>query len=221
MTVRADLPVYEPFHVLRNASVRMGIYVGIILSIVFSGWVIVANHVPSLDRFALARNLAAVVLLGLVALIPVLRFWRMPGNLLASSLVAWVLFSLAYRVLVHGFQRTCGAIQRRSDLHAWCCTVHARGFSFLDMDHHPACSRVARISSQSSSELIANEILPILPRWYFRAAASLCALRCDRRRSISETFLARRGVHGRRARAAGRSRTFGYWLLSIREKSSA
>jgi hypothetical protein len=114
MTVRADLPIYEPFHVLRNASVRTGIYVGVILSIVFSGWVIVANHVPSLDRFALARNLVAVVLLGLVALIPVVRFWRMPGNLLASSLVAWVLFSLAYRVLCmdfRGLAERFGAVQ--------------------------------------------------------------------------------------------------------------
>jgi hypothetical protein len=77
----------------------MGVYVGFVLSVVFSGWVIVANRVPLLERFALIRNLAAVAVLGLVALIPVLRFWRMPGNLLASSLVAWVLFSLSYRVL--------------------------------------------------------------------------------------------------------------------------
>jgi hypothetical protein len=77
----------------------MGVYVGFVLSVVFSGWVIVANRVPLLDRFALIRNFAAVAVLGLVALIPVLRFWRMPGNLLASSLVAWVLFSLSYRVL--------------------------------------------------------------------------------------------------------------------------
>ena len=104
MTVRAHWPAYESFHVLRNASVRTGIYVGIILSIVFSGWVIVANHIPSLDRFALARNLTAVILLGMVAFIPILRFWRMPGNLLASSLVAWVLFSLAYRVLCMDFR---------------------------------------------------------------------------------------------------------------------
>ncbi len=99
MTVRAHWPAYESFHVLRNASVRTGIYVGFVLSIVFSGWVIVANRVPLLDRFALIRNLAAVAVLGLVALIPVLRFWRMPGNLLASSLIGWVLFSLSYRVL--------------------------------------------------------------------------------------------------------------------------
>jgi hypothetical protein len=59
---------------------------------------------PSLDRFALARNLAAVVLLGLIALIPVLRFWRVPGNLLASSLIGWVIFSLAYRILCMDFR---------------------------------------------------------------------------------------------------------------------
>src|ERR1700675_48872 len=88
MSVRAHLPAYGSFHVFRNASVRTGVYVGVVLSIVFSGWVIVANRVPVLDRFALVRNLAAVAVLGLIAVIPVLRFWRMPGNLLASSLVA-------------------------------------------------------------------------------------------------------------------------------------
>jgi hypothetical protein len=177
MTVRADLPVYEPFHVFRNASVRTGIYVGIILSVVFSGWVIVANYVPTLDRFGLARNLAAVILLGLVALIPVLRFWRMPGNLLASSLVAWVLFSLAYRVLCMDFR---GLGERFSAVQifmlgavlymlvvslSWIWTIILR-----------AC--VARISSKSSSELIPNEILSISPLCFVRRAAGLCALRC-------------------------------------------
>jgi hypothetical protein len=105
MTVRAYLPAYELFHPFRNASVRTGLYVGIVLSFVLGAWVLVANRVPVLDRFALARNLAAVVVLGLVALIPVLRFWRLPGNLLASSLVAWVTLSLFYRVLCMYFAR--------------------------------------------------------------------------------------------------------------------
>jgi hypothetical protein len=103
MTVRAHLPAYGSFYVLRNASVRTGFYVGIVLSIVFSGWVIVANRFPLLDRFAMVRNLAAVTVLGLIALIPVIRFWRIPGNLLASSLVAWAIFSLTYRVLCMDF----------------------------------------------------------------------------------------------------------------------
>lgn len=103
MTVRAHLPAYGSFHFLRNASVRTGLYVGVVLSIVFSGWVIVANRLPLLDRFAMVRNLAALALLGLIAMIPVIRFWRIPGNLLASSLVAWAIFSLTYRVLCMDF----------------------------------------------------------------------------------------------------------------------
>ena len=103
MTVRVHLPAYRLFRVFRNASVRTGVYVGVVLSIVFSGWVVVANRVPVLERFALVRNLAAVAVLGLVAAIPVLRFWRMPGHLLASSLIAWVFFSMSYRVLCMGF----------------------------------------------------------------------------------------------------------------------
>jgi len=93
------MPGYAALYVFRNASVRTGVYVGAGLSVTFSAWVIVANRVPFLEQFALLRNLAAVALLCLLALIPVLRFWRMPGNLLASSLVAWLIFSLSYRLL--------------------------------------------------------------------------------------------------------------------------
>lgn len=104
MSVRAHLPAYDWFHSLRNVSVRTGVYVGVFLSIVFSGWVIVANRFPLLDRFALVRNLGAVALLGLIALIPILRFWRMPGNLLTSSLIGWLILSLTYRILCMDFR---------------------------------------------------------------------------------------------------------------------
>jgi hypothetical protein len=104
MSIRAHLPAYDTFHPFRNAAVRTGLYVGFALSMVFGGWVIIANRVPFLEPFALARNLAAVTVLGLIALIPVLRFWRMPGYILASSLVAWVTLSLFYRVLCMYFR---------------------------------------------------------------------------------------------------------------------
>jgi hypothetical protein len=102
-SVRAHLPAYDWFHSFRNVSVRTGVYVGVFLSMAFSGWVIIANRVPVLDRFALLRNLVAVALLGLIALIPVVRFWRMPGNMLASSLVGWLILSLTYRILSMDF----------------------------------------------------------------------------------------------------------------------
>ncbi len=152
MSVRAHLPAYGSFHVFRNASVRTGVYVGVVLSIVFSGWVIVANRVPVLDRFALVRNLAAVGVLGLIAVIPVLRFWRMPGNLLASSLVAWLLFSLAYRVLC---MRFAGLAERFSAVQifvlgavlymlvvtlSWIWTIirRARASHVSHPNHHPS-----------------------------------------------------------------------------------
>jgi hypothetical protein len=99
MPVTAHLPGYRWFHVFKNVAVRMGVYVGVCLSLVLSAWIFVANRLPFLERFALERNLAAAVVLGLLAVIPVLRFLRSPGNLLASSLVAWTIFSLTYRLL--------------------------------------------------------------------------------------------------------------------------
>ena len=114
MSERAHLSSYDLFHSFRNVSVRIGIYVGVCLSVVLSGWVIVANRVPFLDRFALARNLAAVALLGLIALIPILRFWRSPGNLLTSSLLGWLILSLTYRAVCmdfHGLSGRFSAVQ--------------------------------------------------------------------------------------------------------------
>lgn len=107
------MPGYATLHVLRNASVRTGVYVGVCLSAILCAWVIVANRAPFLERFALVRNLAAVGVLGLLALIPVLRFWRIPGNLLGSGLVAWTIFSVIYRFLClyfTGLEARYGAI---------------------------------------------------------------------------------------------------------------
>jgi hypothetical protein len=99
MPIDAHLPGYRWFHVFKNLSVRVGVYVGVCLSLVLSVWIFVANRVPFLERFALERNLAGATLLGLLAAAPVLRFLRSPGNLLASSLVAWTVFSFTYRLL--------------------------------------------------------------------------------------------------------------------------
>jgi len=66
---------------------------------VLVAWLVVANRAPSLEPFALERNLAAAVTLGLFAAVPVLRFLRLPGPLLSSGLIAWSITAFTYRLL--------------------------------------------------------------------------------------------------------------------------
>src|SRR5260370_42234073 len=97
MLVRAHLPGYRSFHVFRNAAVRTGVYVGVCLTLVFTAWVVIANHAPFLERFALERNIAAPAILCFLAPVPIFRFLRLPGHLLASGLLGLLIFSLRYR----------------------------------------------------------------------------------------------------------------------------
>ena len=99
IAVRAHLPGYGKLHVFKNAAIRTGVYSGVGLAMVLVAWVFVANRAPALERFALERNVAAAVALVLFAAVPVLRFWRLPGPLLASSLIAWSTLALVYRML--------------------------------------------------------------------------------------------------------------------------
>src|SRR5262249_8818882 len=105
MSAPVNLPGYGRLQFLRNASIRTGVYTGVCLSLVFVVWLVIANKVPLLERFALERNIAAAAVLGFLAAVPVLRFSRMPGFLLTSSMIAWIVFSLVYRVLCIFFSR--------------------------------------------------------------------------------------------------------------------
>ena len=91
------LPNSKP--ILQDVALRTGVYVGLGLSLVLVLWIFLANRVPSLDKFALVRNLAAAILLALVALIPIVRFLRLPAKLWISSLVGWMIFSVIYALL--------------------------------------------------------------------------------------------------------------------------
>ena len=99
MQLRTNLPGSRRLEFLHNAALRTGVYTGVCLSLVFTTWLVIANQVSFLERFAFERNVAAAGVFVFLAAIPVLRFLRWPGNLLASSLVAWMIFSLAYIVL--------------------------------------------------------------------------------------------------------------------------
>lgn len=113
MSVRVDLPGYGKLGVFQNAAVRTGVYAGLGLSIAFFAWVIVANRIPALEPLAFERNVAGAAALGLFAAVPVLRFLRLPGHLLASSLIAWAIFAFVYRLLCfafHGLAVRYGAV---------------------------------------------------------------------------------------------------------------
>ncbi len=99
IAVRAHLPGYGRLHVFKNAAIRTGVYSGIGLALVFTIWIFTANRVPALESLALERNLAAAVALILFAAVPVVRFLRLPGHLLASSLIAWGILAVSYRLL--------------------------------------------------------------------------------------------------------------------------
>lgn len=99
MLVGPHLPSYRWFHVFRNAAMRTGVYVGVCITLVFTAWLVIANHAPFLERFAMERNIAAAGILCFLAAVPVFRFLRFPGQLLGSSLFGWLIFSLSYRAL--------------------------------------------------------------------------------------------------------------------------
>jgi hypothetical protein len=88
---------------LRHPAVRIGIYVGVGLSVTFVAWLLVANRMPRLETLATERNLVAAVVLVFLAAVPAVRFLRSPAELLVSGLLAWGIFTLTFRVLASIF----------------------------------------------------------------------------------------------------------------------
>ena len=98
MPVISKLPGYRWSSFLKNVAVRTGIYAGLCLSLVFSGWILIANRVPFLEPFAMERNIGAAALLAFFACVPVIRYYRSPDELLLSGLLAWSLLTLTYKI---------------------------------------------------------------------------------------------------------------------------
>lgn len=103
MTLQA--PVHAPssghlrIDFRRNPAVRTGVYVGLAMSVVFTTWILIANEIPVLERFAMERNVGALALLLCLASIPVVRFYRVPNAMLLSSLIGWSLLTVTYQLL--------------------------------------------------------------------------------------------------------------------------
>ena len=75
------------------------------LSVVMMAGLVIANRMPRLEGFALERNAACYGLSALIALIPVIRFWRSPGQLFTSGIIGWIVFTLAYTAAGNFFSR--------------------------------------------------------------------------------------------------------------------
>jgi hypothetical protein len=93
---------------VRYAPFRVGVYLGITISVSLLAWIIVANRVPFLDPFDRERNLAATTLIGFFALIPVIKYMHAPRSLLAAGLVGWTILSFVYRLLCLYFHGLAG-----------------------------------------------------------------------------------------------------------------
>jgi len=80
----------------RGAAVHTGLYTGVLLSIVMTGALFVANRLPWLESRALERNAACYSLFVLIMLIPVARFLNRPLQMFTSAMIGWVIFVLSY-----------------------------------------------------------------------------------------------------------------------------
>jgi len=110
MSSREDLPGIPTLRKEWNAALLIGVLAGIGFSLVLAFWLLLANRIPFLERFAWERNLAAAAALALLALLPLLRFFPAPGRMLVCSLTAWTIFSLAYRGFCLFFPALTGRI---------------------------------------------------------------------------------------------------------------
>ena len=81
---------------IRNPALRLGILLGIGFSGVGLAWLVAANRVSYLDRFAFQRNLALAVAFALLALVPTCRFMKSPVRSFLSGITAWAILAATY-----------------------------------------------------------------------------------------------------------------------------
>ncbi|MGB7437036.1 MAG: hypothetical protein WBR26_12885 [Candidatus Acidiferrum sp.] len=103
MQLIGKFPGFRWFGFLRDIAIRTGVYTGVSLSLIFGAWLLIANRAPFLAPVAMERNIIAAALLALFACVPIIRFYRLPNELLMSGLLAWSLLTLTYRIFCFKF----------------------------------------------------------------------------------------------------------------------
>lgn len=87
-------------------TLKAGLMLGAALAGVAIVWLLIANRVPALERFALLRNMAAgAIVVVLLILVPVYRFRRHPSHLFACTFTSWVILTAIYALLQIPFPR--------------------------------------------------------------------------------------------------------------------
>jgi len=76
--------------------VRTGAIEGVLLSMILTAWLLIANRVPYFDHFASTRNAIAVGALFLMGLIPVARFRNSAKDVLPAGAIGLGMACLCY-----------------------------------------------------------------------------------------------------------------------------
>jgi hypothetical protein len=84
---------------LQYRPLRVGVLVGIYLTLVMVVALLLANRVPALEPLAGIRNAASYGLFAVLAAVPVWMFRQSPGSLFLASTTAWAVFSLMYALM--------------------------------------------------------------------------------------------------------------------------
>jgi hypothetical protein len=79
-----------------HPALRTGLYTGTLLIVTMLGGLVVANRMPDLERYALERNAIFYTLFVLLMLVPVVRFFNRPQQMLTASVLGWVVFVGGY-----------------------------------------------------------------------------------------------------------------------------
>jgi hypothetical protein len=90
---------------VRNPAFSLGVLLGICFSGIGLAWLLLANRVPHLDRFASERNLALAIAFLLLGLVPTCRFMKSPGRSFLSGVTAWAILTGMYCVAELVFPR--------------------------------------------------------------------------------------------------------------------
>ena len=165
MNARSQLPGFDRFFSLREPTLRIGIFTGVALSAVFSAWLLVANRVPQLERFASLRNLAAAGTLLVLMSIPVCPVPHLTCSHVCfgdSAVGRWRRFATFYwRWISHAWI----AAWARFMCLCWPPSPTVPGRASLGCEYLRTCTATTSRGHSSQEPLTPNEATAVFSLW--------------------------------------------------------